>query len=152
MVKNPGEKLKKKDINNNLSNFMSVFPTLKNIYIFPAIVIIFCSYFQCNRPLWHLQQMFLLKHSFFTNVFLIIAQNVDKSDDSVQLHANPCHTFSYTAQKKFFPYLHRYFYLYICKFLRFILLNYLKNSILGFCNICIFSGSMCIGQCSCQVE
>ena len=24
---NPGEKLKKKDVNNNLSNFMSVFPT-----------------------------------------------------------------------------------------------------------------------------
>ena len=25
---NPGEKLKKKDVNNDLSNFMSVFPTI----------------------------------------------------------------------------------------------------------------------------
>ena len=25
---NPGEKLKKKDVNNNLSNFMSVFPNM----------------------------------------------------------------------------------------------------------------------------
>ena len=26
---NPGEKLKKKDVNNDLSNFMSVFPTVE---------------------------------------------------------------------------------------------------------------------------
>ena len=32
---NPGEKLKKKDVNNNLSNFMSVFPStyVGNIYV-----------------------------------------------------------------------------------------------------------------------
>ena len=28
---NPGEKLKKKDVNNNLSNFMSVFPTVGRV-------------------------------------------------------------------------------------------------------------------------
>ena len=30
---NPGEKLKKKDVNNDLSNFMSVFPTLEGVAI-----------------------------------------------------------------------------------------------------------------------
>ena len=29
---NPGEKLKKKDVNNDLSNFMSVFPTIYSKY------------------------------------------------------------------------------------------------------------------------
>ena len=28
---NPGEKLKKKDVNNNLSHFMSVFPTVGEV-------------------------------------------------------------------------------------------------------------------------
>ena len=28
---NPGEKLKKKDVNNDLSNFMSVFPTMQYV-------------------------------------------------------------------------------------------------------------------------
>ena len=28
---NPGEKLKKKDVNNDLSNFMSVFPNGRNV-------------------------------------------------------------------------------------------------------------------------
>ena len=28
---NPGEKLKKKDVNNNLSNFMSVFPSVDDV-------------------------------------------------------------------------------------------------------------------------
>ena len=39
---NPGEKLKKKDVNNDLSHFMSVFPTLDKEQIF----IIIDSYFQ----------------------------------------------------------------------------------------------------------
>ena len=30
---NPGEKLKKKDVNNDLSNFMSVFPSMQKIVI-----------------------------------------------------------------------------------------------------------------------
>ena len=29
---NPGEKLKKKDVNNDLSNFMSVFPTRYSLF------------------------------------------------------------------------------------------------------------------------
>ena len=31
---NPGEKLKKKDVNNDLSNFMSVFPTKYIVYMY----------------------------------------------------------------------------------------------------------------------
>ena len=31
---NPGEKLKKKDVNNDLSNFMSVFPNIYLMYMY----------------------------------------------------------------------------------------------------------------------
>ena len=34
---NPGEKLKKKDVNNDLSNFMSVFPTVRVFRIVKAV-------------------------------------------------------------------------------------------------------------------
>ena len=30
---NPGEKLKKKDVNNDLSNFMSVFPNIYKVHV-----------------------------------------------------------------------------------------------------------------------
>ena len=40
---NPGEKLKKKDVNNDLSNFMSVFPTEE------ALKVILKSYFKMEK-------------------------------------------------------------------------------------------------------
>ena len=40
---NPGEKLKKKDVNNNLSHFMSVFPIM--YYVLFSVI----SDFQCNE-------------------------------------------------------------------------------------------------------
>ena len=50
---NPGEKLKKKDVNNDLSHFMSVFPTIDRNKIFSLKVSfwtnvskeIFCLYY-----------------------------------------------------------------------------------------------------------
>ena len=50
---NPGEKLKKKDVNNDLSNFMSVFPIARTLFIqneLPLTVVLniyYMLYYEC---------------------------------------------------------------------------------------------------------